>query len=146
MLYSHPSVCVLFGISTDSAGLLMVRSHPKRLYKEPTHLLDATFTIKAKTSYTQSSGKGGIRLQNVTGHILGFWITTQTAKHSLMILKQWQAGENSREQSIQETNFQKSRFSKPVPAVSSHSVTALAFLNFYCSSRNNSMSMFVVKF
>ena len=81
-------------------------------------------------------------MQNVTGHILGFWITTQTAKYSLMILKQWQAGENSREQSIQETNFQKARFSKPVPAVSSHSVTALAFLNFYCSS----MSMFEVKF
>lgn len=132
MLYSHPFSCVLFGISTDNAGLLMVRSHPERLYKKPNHL-NTTFIIKAKTSYIQSSCKGGIHLQNVTGHILGFWITTQTAKYSLMILKQWQAGANSRAQSIQETNFQKSRFSKSVPAVFSYSVTALASLNFYCA-------------
>lgn len=98
MLYSHPFSCVLFGISTDNAGLLMVRSHPKRLYKKPNHL-NTTLIIKAKTSHIQSSCKGGIHLQNVTGHILGFWITTQTAKYSLMILKQWQAGANSRAQS-----------------------------------------------
>ena len=54
--------------------------------------------IKPLPQYTlhsniQSSCKGEIHLQNVTGHILGFWITTQTAKCSLMILKQWQAGQ-----------------------------------------------------
>jgi hypothetical protein len=46
--------------SASNTSLLMVRSHPESLYKKLNRLFNTIFVIKAKTSYIQSIGIGGI--------------------------------------------------------------------------------------
>lgn len=127
MLCSHYLFCVLFGISTNNAGVLMVMSHPERLYKKPNHFLSTPFIVTYRAAAKARSickiywSHTGL-LDNHSDCQMFFDDSEAVAGRA-----------NSRAQSIQETNFQKSRFSKSVPAVFSHSVTVLALLSFHCA-------------